>query len=52
MLCLTHVSGRYFGKELREQAREIFPNTELPRDFDTVELPFPERGVPILVKEA
>jgi ribonuclease Z len=52
MLCLTHVSGRYFGKELREQAREIFPNTELPRDFDVVELPFPERGVPILVKEA
>jgi ribonuclease Z len=51
MLCLTHVSGRYFGKELREQAREVFPNTELPRDFDVVELPFPERGTPILVKE-
>lgn len=51
MLCLTHVSGRYFGKELREQAREVFPNTELPRDFDVIELPFPERGTPILVKE-
>jgi ribonuclease Z len=51
LLCLTHVSGRYFGKELREQAREVFPNTELPRDFDVVELPFPERGSPYLVKE-
>jgi ribonuclease Z len=51
MLCLTHVSGRYFGKELRDEARQVFPNTELPRDFDVVELPFPERGVPILVKE-
>jgi ribonuclease Z len=51
MLCLTHVSGRYFGKELRAEAREVFENTELPRDFDVVELPFPERGTPILVKE-
>lgn len=51
LLCLTHVSGRYFGKELREQAREEFANTELPRDFDVVEIPFPERGVPYLEKE-
>jgi ribonuclease Z len=50
MLCLTHVSGRYFGKELREEAREVFPNTELPRDFDVVDLPFPERGAPTLLK--
>lgn len=50
MLCLTHVSGRYFGKELRAEAREVFANTELPRDFDVVELPFPERGTPNLVK--
>lgn len=51
MLCLTHVSGRYFGKELRDQAREVFANTELPRDFDEVEVPFPERGEPILIRE-
>lgn len=50
LLCLTHVSGRYFGGELREQAREEFAATELPRDFDVVELPFPERGSPYLVK--
>lgn len=50
LLCLTHVSGRYFGKELRQEAREVFANTELPRDFDVVELPFPERGSPYLQK--
>lgn len=50
LLCLTHISSRYFGKELREEAREVFANTELPRDFDTIELPFPERGTPYLVK--
>lgn len=50
LLCLNHVSARYFGKELRDQAREVFANTELPRDFDSVELPFPERGEPRFVK--
>lgn len=50
MLGLTHVSARYFGRELRDQAREVFANTELPRDFDCVEVPFPERGEPLLVK--
>ncbi len=50
LLCLTHVSGRYFGKELRSQAREVFERTELPRDFDVVEVPFPERGSPFLEK--
>jgi ribonuclease Z len=50
MLCLTHVSGRYFGRELRDQAREEFAASELPRDFDVVELPFPERGEPLLVR--
>lgn len=51
LLCLTHVSGRYFGKELRSEAREVFENTELPRDFDVVEVPFPERGAPELIRE-
>lgn len=50
LLCLNHVSARYFGKELREQAREVFANTELPRDFDGVEIPFPERGDPRFIK--
>jgi len=50
MLALTHISTRYAGGELREQAREVFAETEAPRDFDQIELPFPERGAPHLVK--
>jgi ribonuclease Z len=50
MLALTHTSARYGGRELREQAREVFLDTELPRDFDTIEIPFAERGAPKLVR--
>ncbi len=49
-LALTHVSPRYFGPELADEAREIFPDTVVPRDFDLIEVPFPERGAPRLVK--
>ncbi|MFT4048475.1 MAG: ribonuclease Z [Solirubrobacterales bacterium] len=51
LLCLTHLSSRYFGKELRAEAREVFENSEFPRDFDVIEVPFPERGTPYLVKD-
>jgi ribonuclease Z len=44
LLALTHVSSRYAGGELREEARAVFAATEAPRDFDTIEIPFPERG--------
>jgi ribonuclease Z len=50
LLVLTHLSNRYFGSELVAEAREIFPDAVVPRDFDVVEVPFPERGVPRLVK--
>jgi ribonuclease Z len=50
LLALTHLSPRYFGPEIAREAREVFPNTIVPRDFDIVELPFPERGEPRLVK--
>ena len=50
LLALTHVSTRYFGSELAEEARAVFPETVVPRDFDTIEIPFPERGAPALVK--
>ena len=50
LLALTHVSARYGGRELRDEARTIFPDTELPRDFDTIEIPFAERGAPRLVR--
>jgi ribonuclease Z len=50
LLALTHVSPRYFGPELADEAREVFPDTVVPRDFDLIEIPFPERGAPQLVK--
>ena len=50
LLALTHVSTRYFGSELAREAREIFPETVVPRDFDVIAVPFPERGAPELVK--
>jgi len=50
MLALTHISSRYTDRELREQARELFAATETPRDFDTIEVPFPERGGAELVR--
>jgi ribonuclease Z len=50
LLALTHLSTRYFPREIRQEARAIFENTVVPRDFDTIEVPFPERGEPHLVK--
>jgi len=49
MLALVHISSRYHVGKALEEAREAFPNTVAPRDFDTVEIPFPERGEPTLV---
>jgi ribonuclease Z len=50
LLALTHLSNRYFGPEIAEEARAIFPETVVPRDFDVVEVPYAERGSPHLVK--
>ena len=50
MLALTHISPRYGGKEVRDEARAVFENTVVPRDFDRIEIPFPERGEPVLVR--
>jgi ribonuclease Z len=50
MLALTHISARYGGSELREEARAVFPACELPRDFDTIEIPLADRGVPTLIR--
>jgi ribonuclease Z len=41
-LILTHISSRYQGalsEELLEQARELFPNTELASDFSSFIIP-------------
>jgi ribonuclease Z len=50
LLALTHLSTRYFPREVRDEARATFANTVVPRDFDAIEVPFPERGEPHLVK--
>jgi ribonuclease Z len=48
LLALTHLSTRYGGREIRDEARRIFPNAVVPRDFDIVEIPFAEKGEPTL----
>ena len=50
LLALCHLSTRYFPREIRDEARAVFPATVVPRDFDAIEVPFPERGEPALVK--
>ena len=50
LLALTHLSNRYFGPELAREARAVFPQTVVPKDFDTIAVPFPERGSPELVR--
>ena len=50
LLALTHVSTRYFAHQVVEEATQLFPATVVPRDFDLVTIPFPERGEPVLVR--
>jgi len=50
LLALTHISARYSGSELRDEARAVFTPCELPRDFDTIEIPLADRGTPTLVR--
>jgi ribonuclease Z len=50
MLALTHISPRYSGGQVREEAQQAFQNVIVPRDFDRVEIPLPERGEPVHVR--
>ena len=50
LLALYHVSIRYPAGLLQDEARAIFESTVLPRDFDTIEIPFPEKGAPELIR--
>jgi ribonuclease Z len=56
MLALTHISPRYAGGELRDEARAAFSGPAerviVPRDFDRIEIPFPERGEPVHVRRS
>jgi len=50
LLALTHLSNRYFGPEAVREARAVFPDTVVPRDFDIIDARFQERGGPQLIK--
>ena len=51
MLALVHISSRYHVGKVLEEAEEVFEPTVAPRDFDVIEIPFPERGDPELDPE-
>jgi ribonuclease Z len=50
LLALTHLSPRHPAGALRAEARELFDNTVVPRDFDRVDVPLPEKGEPLHVR--
>jgi ribonuclease Z len=50
LLALTHLSARHRPTDAKAEARAVFEHTVLPGDFDVIEVPFPERGDPVLVR--
>jgi ribonuclease Z len=48
LLALVHISSRYHVGKVLEEAREVFEPAIAPRDYDLIEIPFPERGEPVL----
>jgi ribonuclease Z len=49
MLALVHISSRYHVGKVLEEAQEVYEPTVAPKDFDVIEIPFPERGYPELI---
>jgi ribonuclease Z len=49
MLALVHISSRYHVGTVLEEAQEIYEATVAPKDFDTIEIPFAEKGYPELI---
>lgn len=43
-LVLTHLSSRHHWRELRDEARLVFPGALLPRDLDVLIVPYPDKG--------
>jgi ribonuclease Z len=50
LLALVHISSRYHVGKVLEEAQEVFAPTVAPKDFDLIDIPFPERGTPQLVQ--
>ncbi len=48
LLALTHLSARFAPRDVRAEATAVFERVVVPRDFDRVEVPLPERGPPIV----
>jgi ribonuclease Z len=48
-LILTHISRRYRERDVLNEARAVFPNTEIARDFDTYQI---KRGSLVKLGEA
>ena len=49
LLALTHISARCHPREIRAEAEAIFGRVIVPRDFTQVEIPYPDRGAPVVV---
>ncbi len=49
LLALVHISSRYHVGAVLKEAQGVFEPVIAPRDFDVVEIPFPERGEPRLI---
>lgn len=49
LLALVHISSRYHVGKVIDEAKEVFEPTVAPKDFDVIDLPFPERGDPHLI---
>jgi ribonuclease Z len=50
LLALVHISSRYHVGKVLEEAEAVFDPVVAPRDFDVIEIPFPERGEPHLLQ--
>lgn len=50
LLALVHISSRYNIADVLAEAEAVHPNCFAPRDFDLVEIPFPERGAPRVIE--
>jgi ribonuclease Z len=49
LLALVHISSRYHVGTVLEEAEEVFQPCVAPKDFDAIEIPFPEKGRPQLI---
>jgi ribonuclease Z len=49
MLALVHISSRYHVGTVLDEARDVFEPSVAPKDFDMIEIPFPEKGPPELI---